>query len=59
MYLHNYILVTYILVEVNWKVEFIWDRKFFWLTLQAPIPQNGQIHSNNLSATVDKLFECV
>ena len=30
-----------------------------WLTLQAPAPQNGQIHSNNLSAFFDELFECV
>ena len=29
------------------------------LTLQGPIPQNGQIHSNNSSATADELFECV
>ena len=24
-----------------------------------PTPQNGQTHSNDLSATADKLFECV
>ena len=29
------------------------------LTLGAPNPQNGQTHSNNFSATADKLFECV
>ena len=29
------------------------------LTLQAPTPQNGQKHSNNLLATADELFECV
>ena len=29
------------------------------LTLYAPTPQNGQIHSNNSSATADELFECV
>ena len=29
------------------------------LTLQAPTPQNGQIHSNSSSATTDELFECV
>ena len=28
------------------------------LTLTAPTPQNGQTHSNNLSAAADKLFEC-
>ena len=31
----------------------------FFLTLKAPIPQNGQTYSNNLSATADELFECV
>ena len=29
------------------------------LTLQAPASQNGQTHSNNLSAVADELFECV
>ena len=29
------------------------------LTLKAPIPQNGQTHSNNSSAIADELFECV
>ena len=29
------------------------------LTLSAPIPQNGETHSNSLSATADELFECV
>ena len=29
------------------------------LTLKAPIPQNGQTHSKNSSATADELFECV
>ena len=29
------------------------------LTLKAPIPQNGQTHSNNSSATADELFERV
>ena len=29
------------------------------LTLKVPIPQNDQTHSNNSSATVDGLFECV
>ena len=28
------------------------------LTLKAPIPQNGQTHSNNLQIA-DELFECV
>ena len=29
------------------------------LTLKAPTAQNGQIHSNNLLAVADELFECV
>ena len=29
------------------------------LTLYAPIPQNGQTHSNDKSAFADELFECV
>ena len=29
------------------------------LTLKAPLPQNGQTHSNNLSETADELFDCV
>ena len=29
------------------------------LTIQAPTQQNGQTHSNNSSAFVDELFECV
>ena len=29
------------------------------LTLYVPTPQNGQTHSNNLSAFADALFECV
>ena len=29
------------------------------LTIKAPIPQNGQLHSNKSSATADELFECV
>ena len=29
------------------------------LTLSAPTPQNGQIHSNNSSAVADELFDCV
>ena len=29
------------------------------LTLSAPTLQNGQTHSNNLSAVVDESFECV
>ena len=29
------------------------------LALYAPNPQNGQMHSNNLSTVVDELFECV
>ena len=33
--------------------------KMKYLTLKPPIPQNGQTHSNNSSATADKLFECV
>ena len=28
------------------------------LTLQVPTPENGQTHSDNSSATADKLFEC-
>ena len=31
----------------------------FFLTLEAPTPQNGQTLSNKLSAIADKLFECV
>ena len=31
----------------------------FSLTLSAPTPQNGQIHSSNSLATADELFECV
>ena len=31
----------------------------YFLTLEAPTPQNGQTHSNNLSAKADELFECV
>ena len=27
------------------------------LTLKASIPQNGQTHSNDLSATIDELFD--
>ena len=30
-----------------------------FLTLKAPISQNGQTHSNNSSAKADELFECV
>ena len=29
------------------------------LTLLAPTSQNGQTHSNNSPAVVEKLFECV
>ena len=29
------------------------------LTLSAPIPQNGQTHSNNSSDIADELFECL
>ena len=29
------------------------------LTLQEPIPQNGQTHPNNLSAVANELFDCV
>ena len=29
------------------------------LILKALTPQNGQTHSNNVSATADELFECV
>ena len=29
------------------------------LTYSAPTPQSGQTHSNNSSAVVDELFECV
>ena len=29
------------------------------LTHWAPTPQNGQTHSDNLSAIADKLFECI
>ena len=29
------------------------------LTLQAPIPKDGQTRSNNLSATANELFHCV
>ena len=32
---------------------------FLTLTLKAPTPQNGQIHSINSSAAADELFECV
>ena len=32
----------------NWK---------YGLTLEAPTPQNGQTHSNNLPAAVNELFE--
>ena len=28
------------------------------LTLEAPIPQNGLTHSNNLSTFAEELFEC-
>ena len=29
------------------------------LTLEAPDPHGGQIHSNNLLAAANELFECV
>ena len=34
------------------------NKIFRFLTLKAPIPQNGQTHSNNLSAKADELLEC-
>ena len=38
-----------------------YDRSYrsYPLTLLAPTPQNGQTHSNKLSAKADELFECV
>ena len=35
------------------------EEEYLHLTLQGPVPQNGQTHSNNLLATADELFECV
>ena len=48
------------------NVAFIKSNNLVWsmacfkrLTLKAPIPLNGQTHSNNSSATANELFECV
>ena len=30
-----------------------------YLTLKAPVPRNGQTHSNNSLTTAGELFECV
>ena len=40
------------------KVEW-WCHDLAVLTYYAPTLQNGQTHSNNSSAKVDELFECV
>ena len=41
----------------NYKIE---AQNDYWLilNLQAPTPQNGHTHSNNLSNFADDLFEC-
>ena len=44
-----------ILYHLNPLEEFCWVPLILW----PPTEQNGQTHSDNLSATVDKLFECV
>ena len=36
----------------------IWIEQQF-ISLQAPVSQNGQTQSNNSSANADELFECV
>ena len=38
------------------KMKLQWNED---LTLQVPIPQNGQTHSNNCRQFADELFECV
>ena len=47
------------IVNVIKKASSYFRKNFRVLTLQAPIAQNSQTHSNNLSAFADKLFECV
>ena len=41
------------------KLNVIAYDRSYPLTLLAPTPQNGQTHSNKLSAKADELFECV
>ena len=40
------------------KLNVIAYDRSYPLTLLAPTPQNGQTHSNKLSAKADELFEC-
>ena len=43
------------------EVQTVWHDQLceYLLTLLTPIPQNGQTHSNNLTAVADELFEYV
>ena len=43
-----FLIISLMKVWINWL-----------LNLKAPTAQNGQIHSNNLLAVADELFECV
>ena len=48
-------------IEVRYFLSlnnFIWDKSLH-LIIQVRTSQNGQTHSNNLSATTDELFECI
>ena len=47
------------LSELKVTVKLIAIRVLLCISLEAPISQNGQTHSNNSSATADNSFECV
>ena len=53
------IIIIIIIIIIAHIFKFFNQEHFFKLILSAPTSQNGQTYSNNSSATVDKLFECV
>ena len=54
--LYEYTLKS--LIWINTAVRKVMFYKLM-LILKAPIPHNGQTHSNNSSAKADELFQCV
>ena len=48
---------NHLTIKENFEEETCWGHSY--LTLQVPIPQNGQTYSNNRLQFANELFECV
>ena len=60
-YLMSFIILVFLVtpLRTDVRLEEYLEPCLKSLTYSAPTPQSGQTHSNNSSAVVDELFECV